>query len=837
MKTRLPKGLLALVAAVATSTAYAGYYTPTTITTEGEMQLGAKATEVGGYTIDAKDGAGTATVTGDVTSGSAIYVREGKLIIGGTDSHNTVTVNTTGGGQHRQGDSPNMLSVAGKNSTLVVDNATLTTDKKVTTAIGGADGNGTLIIQNGGKYIGSNQDYFVIGYQSYRLGTSTPLSPHVQLVHATTQGALGAENSDNSDLANRYQGEYSSGANGTQFGRGVVTVTGNSELITSGVYEFTMGHGELNVLDNSTFTTSAKPVLLGYSVGCTSLVNVESGSVMNLNGQLQTGTYQDAEVVINVTDATVNLNNYKGSFLGLGSWSDDAGDYVNNGSTTEVNLNDGAVMNVTEEMYVGYSSDASVNVAASAAIQDSGDARDRMFICGAGTVENAGTINLNIDITGGQLTAHDGAAFAGITNGESSSMTVDGSITLSGALSMQGGTLTLAISSANLQQASITAASYDAQSGNVVLRATENLKAGTYHIINVTESEDSGEEPGEESGDAPSQISATQSGVQYTLIGVDGLETTWEGGDLFLTLDEQLIVARDPFSDAMMAANWGVFHSSQAFTGTLWAPRTAASCTEVEGKHTVWATAYSSFISQNGTGNFQGADYSIYGASMGVETPLGKNRIIGAAFGYDIGKASMSNTSDVDQTSCHIAAYGRAAVWCYGEQGNLAIDWSAAYGRTTSEHTAVAGDWTQDSFQLDARATYSRNLTARTAVSAFFGAQYYAQDDASTARSQADAIKNFRLMLGTGIQQAVTERTTVFGEAMLRQDVMRDNPNVMVDGFRYGSGANPGRFGGSISAGVEHQINDDWKVRANYSFEVSDEQNEHSFGAGASYSF
>ena len=91
---RLPKGLLALIAAAAASTAQAGYYTPTTITTSSEMLLGTKAEDVGGYTIDAKDGIGTATITGDVTSGSAIYVREGELIIGGTDYHNTVTINT-----------------------------------------------------------------------------------------------------------------------------------------------------------------------------------------------------------------------------------------------------------------------------------------------------------------------------------------------------------------------------------------------------------------------------------------------------------------------------------------------------------------------------------------------------------------------------------------------------------------------------------------------------------------------------------------------------------------------------------------------------------------------
>lgn len=427
MKMRLPKGLLALIAAIATNSAYAGYYTPTTITTEGIMQLGTKADEVGGYTIDAKDGIGTATITGDVTSGSAIYVREGELIIGGTDYHNTVTINTQGGGQHRQGDSPTMLSVAGKNSVLTIDNATVTSNVEVATTIGGADGNGSLTIQNGGKYVGSNQDYFFIGYQSYRTGSSTPLSPHVQIVHATTQGALGKANSDNTDLENRFVGEYSDGANGAEFGRGVVTVTGNSEFVATGIKEFALGHGELNILENSSFASSSLPVLLGFSVGCTSTVNVESGSVMNINGQLHTGSYKDSKIEINVTNATLNLNNYKGAFLGLGS--ETTYDYVDNGSVTEVNLNEGAVMNVTEEMYVGYRANANVNVAATATINDSGDSRDRMIICDAGCVENAGTIELDIVMTGGQLTAHDGAEFADIT-ALGGTINVDGSITV-----------------------------------------------------------------------------------------------------------------------------------------------------------------------------------------------------------------------------------------------------------------------------------------------------------------------------------------------------------------------------------------------------------------------
>ena len=428
------------MAALFAATAEAGYYTPTTITTSGEMQLDAKADTVEGYRIDAKDGAGQATITSDVISGSAIYVREGELLVGGTDTHNTLVINPQGGGQHRQGDSPNMLSVAGKDSVMIIDNATVTTDKEVTTNIGGADGNGTLIIQNGGKYDGSKQDYFVLGYQSYRVSGSSPLSSHVQIVHATTQGVLGGEMSDNTDLTNRFQGAYTEGAGNTEFGRGVVTVTGNSEMIASGVKEFTMGEGELNVLENSTFSTSGLPVLLGYSEGSTSVVNVKSGSVMNLNGQLHTGEWKNSQVMITVNDATVKLNDYKGSFLGLGTWSDSARDYVDNGSTTQVNLEDKAVMHVTEEMYVGYSSKADVVVASTAKIQDSGSAVDRLFVCKAGTVTNAGELQIATTLDGGVFTMLDGAVAASLTATTAGSIYIEGNTTFTGDVAVGGET-------------------------------------------------------------------------------------------------------------------------------------------------------------------------------------------------------------------------------------------------------------------------------------------------------------------------------------------------------------------------------------------------------------
>ena len=862
MKLRLPKGMII----AASSAAWVGVTNAASWMDSIDERINVEAGQtqaLAGDTVKpnpqnphaiAKDGAGTLTVSGGATVAkyANLYVREGEMVISDGASLKLYPAATPGSavdGYQRY----TSLGVAGKDAVMTFDNGTYISGTESAHFVGGIDGNGIMNITNNSTVDLGSGNLFVIGDISVEEATTA--DGEVDMWSNATTAEVGAAPT----AANRYVGSYvTREVNGSTytFGKGVVNVNGGSYFkATYG--NFWMSEGALNVSDAGTRVQIAQD---GYGYrfwmclgnGSTSEVNVLNGATMDVYAyQFYTnyGDYSTGNITVDGGSVLTIYNQLyggnEGSFVvGYHAMNGEGNVYVTNGSTMNVGSYNAVLAwddnsgDSTAYIYVDGTSKMTMNhvrAYTGTTVENAGEISVSSLKHLGGSITNGGKLQVagDISVEGGAIT--NSGVFSGnnltLTSG---SVTNAGTIEMNGSLTMAGGTLELSVSNANLTQADVTVGAFDGQSGTVVLRATENLKAGTYHIISVRDEEE--ETVGGES-DAPEAVTASEGGVQYTLIGADGLETTWEGGDLFLTLNEQLIVSRDPLSDALMAANWGVFHSSQAFTGTLWAPRAAASCTQVDSDKVAWATAYSSFISQNDADKFKGADYSIYGASMGVETPLGKNRIIGVAFGYDMGKASLPNTSDIDQTSCHIAAYGRAAVWCFGEQGNLALDWSAAYGSTTSEHDAVPGDWTQDSFQLDARATYSRSLSSRTSVSAFFGAQYYSQESASTARAQADSIKNFRLMLGTGIQRSVTDKTTVFGEAMLRQDVMRDNPNVMVDGFHYGTGANPGRFGGSISAGVEHQLNDDWKVRANYSFEVADDQNVHSFGAGASYSF
>lgn len=74
------------------------------------------------------------------------------------------------------------------------------------------------------------------------------------------------------------------------------------------------------------------------------------------------------------------------------------------------------------------------------------------------------------------------------------------------------------------------------------------------------------------------------------------------------------------------------------------------------------------------------------------------------------------------------------------------------------------------------------------------------------------------------------------GELRYLNDMVRDNPEVTMDGLR-GEGENPGRSGMGLEAGATYRINDCWSTSANYSFNALDDSREHRLNVGASYTF
>ena len=891
MKTRLPKALvLALMSASSVATVQAkGVYAPgqiigvdsngqsiTATVTPEEISAGNTLTV---HAPNAKDGDGVLTVSVTANSGinNAVNVREGTLYVKGESTGSTLnclTITPYFEGVN-YGGAPTTVNVAGKDAVMVVDKVQIYNGVYSAMCVGGPDGSGTLVVQNGAHFDNSNGSTLFIGYPGY-LGATTDEEIGWGNGHATTAGV----NDDASDLSNRYVGTYYTGSNGlsTKFGKGAVTVKGNSKLTTA--YQLVMSEGVLNVEEQSSVIISPGEwgaCYLGYANGSTSEVNIKSGSKLDLFATKAYFGYGDkSAVTINIDGEGSQLNDHLGEAttgVRLG-WRDGVAittrlNVTNKGELNVANLaagtaagnNDVKITIDSQSSYTGKNltmkNGATLDTAGASsvdntmleggAIVNSGDWSSKSLSQSGGKIDNTGTVDVEeLSLTSGVFNN------AGTLNVKSqlnmstaATLNFMAGSTISGQLPT-GCTYSFTLSAENLAQANTVLAQGTTYSTSaaltIALASNTNLEVGKYMLIDARDG-------------SLTNRDATQAVVDsVTGLGAQAEDIVWEDGVLYLYLNEAYtapLLARNPLADAIQAANWGVFKSSQAFVGTLWGPRDNAVVlgapvpggkaglkpTAAAAQTIAWGSVYSSYTHQGGSGSFGGANYSIYGAAIGAERQYVSGRSLGVAFGYDWGKASPFSTSAVDQNSWHAALYGRAGDWKVGKKGSVALDWSAAVGSTTSELSRLGSDWSQESMQLDARATYTYGLSSRTAVSAFAGVQYYAQGDDSTARVKADSLQNLRLQAGAGICYRATNRTTVYGELAIHNDTMRHNPSVELDGINYGSGANPGRLGGSVTVGAQYQLNADWSLNGSYSYEGTDNSGEHNVNVGAVYCF
>ena len=367
------------------------------------------------------------------------------------------------------------------------------------------------------------------------------------------------------------------------------------------------------------------------------------------------------------------------------------------------------------------------------------------------------------------------------------------------------------------------------------LESEGRLKSGKYKVLDASASDEVD----------------TSTNWDPNHVAVSGLGATFDS----LVWDEQVLYLNyvSPAVDAAMTGNWGVFKASMAFTGTLWGNRTnacllgksapapvypdekgaALAAAPAPGGITLaWGTVYGQDARISGVG----ADYSLYGGAIGAEHLFASGRSLGAALGYDWGTVSPFGSSDIDQETLHAAVYGRAGIWQLGEKSAVALDWSAAYGNTTSENDLVGDDWSQESLQLDTRVSYLRKLSTRATGSVFAGVQYFTADSDKVDGMEVSSMQNLRAEIGAGLSYQLNQKATVYGEASLYNDLMRHNPYVTDGGQRF-KGTNPGRTGGSLSVGAQYELNANWAVRGSYSFDAAEDSTEHNLNVGAMYKF
>ena len=610
------------------------------------------------------------------------------------------------------------------------------------------------------------------------------------------------------------------------------------------------GDVEINVKDNATVKDEIRGGGGGY--GCVNgkvSINIEDNSTVQ--GDIYGGArYTDA--FVNSTTITISDEaQIKKNVYGGGSYSE--GSSVVKGDT-EVVINGGTV---EKNVYGGGNRD--VVKGNSTVILKAGKVTGAIYASGAdNTTEGTATVQiLSVDWSGTQIY---GKTENAVVKGGTQLIVGSADTSYTGALNITGfdSVHVAKGSKLNLQSGNlfdVTEHSYTLTANNLgtdgvaisyvtpnadmhigkpitlIFSTDGRLESGRYKVIDATEG-------------ASVDTETNWDSEHVTVNGANFDDLVWDGEVLYIDYVSPAVAPA-------MTGNWGVFKSSQAFTGTLWGNRANACvlstpaqqpCTDAKGNYIpaaaptgttlAWGTVYGQSARISGVG----ADYSVYGGAVGVEHQFVSGRSIGSALGYDWGEVSPYGQASIDQESFHAAVYGRAGIWQLGANSAVSVDLSAAYGSTESDTAMVPGDWQQDSLQLDARVSYLRQLGASTTGSFFAGVQYYAADSDTVDGMEISSMQNLRTEIGAGVSHKATENTTVYGEISVYNDTMRHNPFVADGGNRY-YGTNPGRLGGSISVGAQYDLNDNWSVRGSYSFDAADDSTEHNLNAGAVYKF
>ncbi|MBQ9836079.1 MAG: autotransporter domain-containing protein [Akkermansia sp.] len=745
-----------------------------------------------------KDGQGELVIDTDATMNNPFVVREGTTTIQNATVENKNPLNSY----------VSNLVVGGNNAHLQLDNATYTQsiansgNYSSAMTIGSKDGSGSVTLTNNST-LHTDHTIFAGHTQNSGYHPNTTTSP--------TESNL-----------------YSGGTTERN------TINVDNSTLSAGTMLY-LGDVDVNISNNGQVTDHTRQIpnyaygsYFGTCANSTTNVNVTDGGQLNINNGLQTGTGANSETNINIsgTDSAANI---KGdAWLGIGTYDWGAGAWQSGNTATNINVTDGAKLNADGTLGVAYMDKATITVDEKSSINaTSGSAA--VVIYEKGEVNNAGTINVDTWVEGGTLNTEDGSTMSSVYV-NSGSMNVNGKLTMTGDLVVEDGAVLTLSNGADIEMGENALTLKDGSSlavdaGNASAQTSKRSALGKYLVV-----------------DATSMAEALGSEWNRDAIAVDGAtagSTAWEGNQLYL-------YTRSDEVDAVLSSAWGVYKSSQAFTSTLRANKAQAvdmsaqaydgkgGLLQIAPKNTLaWAAIYADDSRLSNQGHAAGANYTLYGAALGVEHRFEKGRSIGAAFGYDMGETDSLVYKNVDQESLHFAVYGRPVYRKVGK-GAIAVDCAATVGTTSSELSGLP-DWDQDNLQLDTRVSYIRNISERTAVSGFVGAQYYAQDSADVDGAELSSMQNMRLSVGAGASHRINN-TTIFGEVALHNDVMRHNPKLNVESTSF-HGCNPGRVGGSISAGATHRINTFWNVFGNYTIEAADNHVDNQINVGVSRSF
>jgi len=858
--------MVALMATFSVQTTLAGYYTiggVIGVDDKGNAITGTiKPTDIPSavahpsgsgciYAPIVKDGSGTITVEGDGYYQNDLFVREGKMIFK-SDIEMPWYQSDNNADMHRNPNEINewdanpldgmvRLAVSGKDSVLEFDNAKFYLKNNWGTHInvGGVNGNGTLIVKNGSRFIHDNEDnpHTGDGYSTHIGGPSTRGETNLYKIgsltcHATTI----APGQSDEDVNNRYYGNYVNGSidPSQEFGRGDVLVQSDSAIYFSGAGGgLYMSEGSLTIEDNS--EGHAGNSYLGIHSGCLSEIDITSGSTMYFFKNLYSGEHKDdlrkidgelVAIKYPVENAKVIINVDGGSAISVTNSAELSTDDENTTTTTlSLTNNSKAEFGSLTVGSESGNSTAEINIDKTSSVTAYNPDKPMMITINHGSVNNAGTVE---------------AASVTINNGGTLSMIgADSALDAGEVIVRKGGTL-------------------QAEGGKTVELAADKVSVDEGGFISLMNGS---------TMKTKALTMATGSAIKlsggYSAGDILMISDNLDAGSLTVTMDNGLveyIIENDTISltavfdnrvaEAFTASNWGIATASRAFVDTVRGQHTNTGCI-ANGRGTAWAAVL------GGTSDIGKSDIDLKGAAVGADMKVGRKSSIGVAFGYVDGDAAIPGMRKVEQEGTYMALYGEHGLRKLSDTSCLSFDWVAAYGQTNAEWESA--EWEQQSLQLNSRLSWNKQVTDQLCMSVFGGLEYFTSESDTVGNAKSGSIQNLRGEIGVGVRyvawgtpasQAVQdekgvtitaghpgcEKLVLHGEISYMNDMVRSNPVIEQDGLRGGT-ENPGRHGMGIEAGATYRINERWSTSANYSFSTMDDSREHRVNVGASYTF